>query len=96
MDGTTRYSLSQGYAALKTFTGRAFAWVGSKGPEFGTSTVATDGVGISKTQQASTDQYRKVIQRSGWGVTGPHSVWVNCDATLGHARCDVDTFVVMI
>ena len=96
VDGTTRYSTTQGYAALKTFTGRAFAWVGSKGPLFGTSIVATDGVGISKTQHAATDQYRKVIQRSGWGVTGPHSVWVNCDATMDHPRCDVDTFVVMI
>ncbi|MEX2440992.1 MAG: hypothetical protein WD739_14185 [Actinomycetota bacterium] len=96
VDGSTRYSTTQGYAALKTFTGRAFAWVGSKGPAFGTSTVATDGVGISKTQQASTNKYRMVIQRSGWGVTGSHSVWVNCDATSGHPRCDADTFVVMI
>ena len=71
--------------------------MGSKGPAFGTSTVATDGVGTPATQQASTDRYRRVIQRSGWGVTGgSHSVWVNCDATAGHPRCDVDTFVVMI
>jgi hypothetical protein len=96
VDGTTRYSTTQGYAALKTFTGRAFAWVGSMGPAFGTSTVATDGVGTSKTQQASTDLYRMVIQRSGWGITGPHSVWVNCDATVGHPRCDVDAFVVIV
>lgn len=96
VDGTSRYSTSQGYAALKTFTGRAFAWVGSKGPEFGTSIVATDGVGIAATQQAATAQYRMVIQRSGWGIDGPHSVWVNCDATSGHPRCDVDAFVVMV
>jgi hypothetical protein len=95
VDGSTRYSTMEGYVALKTFTGRAFAWVGSKGPAFGTSTVATDGVGISATQEASTDRYRMVIQRSGWGVTGLHEVWVNCDATTGHRRCDVDTFVVM-
>ena len=96
VDGSTRYSTTQGYAALKTFMGRAFAWVGSKGAAFGTSTVATDGVGSTQTQHASTKQYRMVIQRSGWGVTGSHSVWVNCDATSGHPRCDADTFVVIV
>jgi hypothetical protein len=94
--GAARSTSATGAMARFAFTGSSFAWVGAKGPSRGAARVFVDG-----TDAGSVDSYysaiatRVLIWSRTWPSSGRHTIEIQAEGTPGHARVDVDSFVVL-
>jgi hypothetical protein len=94
LGGSTRYTTTKGRSATFTYTGRAFAIVGTKGSTRGSFHVYVDGVRVTSTAvsaRASTTQYRRVLYKRsmGWGT---HTVMI---VASGNGRVDLDAILTI-
>jgi len=95
--GTVRYTTRAGKSATFTFTGQAIAWVGTRGPVYGSADVYIDDV-LYRTvhANASVTKSSYVVAANNWaGTSGTHTIKVVNRATSGHPRIDVDGFIVL-
>ena len=94
--GAARSTTATGAQARFTFTGSSFAWVGAKGPSRGTARVYVDG-----TDAGTVDTYdpaiatRVLLWSRTWPGSDPHTIEIQALGTTGHARVDLDSFVVL-
>ena len=94
--GSSRYAAGGGSSARLTFTGRAFAWVGTRGPSRGVARVWIDGVLVATvdTRAASTID-RAVLFARTWASAGTHTVRIVVVGTAGRPRVDIDAFEII-
>jgi hypothetical protein len=91
-----RYSKSGGSRATLTMRGRAFAWVTVLGPTHGTARVRMDGSLLSVVStHAGTIANRRVKAARSFGSLATHRFSVEVVGTRGHARVDIDAFIVL-
>ena len=94
--GQTRYTSTEGAEATFTFTGRNVGWVSKLGPTRGSADVYVDGVlKATVSTYASSYANREIVFTASWSSNGEHSVRIVARGTDGHARVDIDAFVVI-
>jgi hypothetical protein len=94
--GSALHSQNRGARLTRTFNGRAVGIVMSKGPGRGMAAIWVDGVHIGNVNtHRSSASYRWLVYARSWPTSGPHRVSVVNLGTRGHARIDVDTFVIV-
>jgi hypothetical protein len=89
------YTTKLNASASFTFTGRNLAWVGTKGPGYGSAKVYVDGA-LWKTIDchAGSTLKRQLLFRYFTGLSNStHAVKIVNVATAGHPRIDIDGFV---
>jgi hypothetical protein len=76
-----------------TFTGRAIAWIGERGEDFGTARVYVDGKFI-KTVDSGSDQSlpKWLVFRMSWSSSERHTIRIVADGTAGRPAIRVDGF----
>ena len=92
--GGAHVATTSGKTATFTYTGRAFAIVGTKGSNRGNFNVYVDGVKVTSSSvktKASSTQYRRVLY---WRQLpqGTHTVRI---VTTGSKRVDLDAFLTI-
>jgi hypothetical protein len=93
--GATRSATTSGPRAKVTFSGSDIAWVSTIGPDRGAARVYLDGKYVETVNlNAATAASRRVVYRAGWPAVGSHTLEVRPSGTVGHARVDVDAFLV--
>jgi hypothetical protein len=94
--GTARSTSATGAIARFAFTGSSFAWVGAKGPSRGAARVYVDGTdaGIVDTYYSAIAT-RVLLWSRTWPSSGRHTIEIRAIGTTGHARVDLDSFVVL-
>lgn len=94
--GSVLWAKGANASASITFTGRNLAFVGTKGPGYGSATVYVDGA-VWKTIDchATTLQKAQIIFRFSTGLftNQTHTVKIVNLATAGHPRLDIDGFL---
>lgn len=96
LGGGIRSSDTKGAKARLTVNASAVAWVAPRGPTRGSAGVYVDGK-----LAATVDLYRpkletrRVVFWQSWPSAGRHTVEVRVLGTAGHARVDIDGFVVI-
>jgi N-acetylneuraminic acid mutarotase len=94
--GTLKYHKTSGKAATYTFTGRAVAWVSTRGPARGSAKVYIDGSLVATVNlNHSSTSYRYVAYQRSWSSSGKHTIRIVVNGTSGHPRVDVDAFEVI-
>ncbi len=94
--GKTKYSAKKGATARFTFTGRAYALVAPKSSGRGKVKLYVDGVYTSTIDLHRSKGLARVLVATGsWATSGAHTVKLVVVGTKGHARVDVDAFVVL-
>ena len=93
--GTVDYTTKLNASASFTYTGRNLAWVGTKGPEYGSAKVYVDGTYWKTIDcHAGSTLKRQILLRYFTGLTNStHTVKIVNLATAGHPRIDIDGFV---
>jgi hypothetical protein len=83
-----------GARATYAFTGRAVAFVTTKGPKMGKAEVWVDGVlATTLDLRSSSITYRQVAWETAWETPGAHTVVIKVLGTSGRPRVDVDAFL---
>jgi hypothetical protein len=94
--GLQRYASAKGASVTFHFTGRAFALIGPKGPTRGSAKLYVDGKYISTVSlHRSSWLPMLVVASRSWSSSAAHSAKFVISGTTGHARFDVDSFVVL-
>ena len=94
--GSSLYSKARGATVTRSFTGRAIAFVTSKGPTRGKAKLYVDGtLAASLDLRRSSAQHRVVVFSRSWAAAGPHMLKVVVLGTSGRPRVDVDAFVIV-
>ena len=94
--GRTRFSSKKGATATFRFTGRAYALVAPKSRGRGKVKLYVDGVFKSTIDLHRSKGLARVLVATGsWATAGAHTVKLVVVGTRGHARVDVDGFVVL-
>jgi subtilisin family serine protease len=94
--GKSKYSAKKGATASFTFTGRAYALVAPKSSGRGKVKLYVDGVFRSTIDLHRSKGLARVLVATGsWAATGAHTVKLVVVGTKGHARVDVDAFVIL-
>jgi hypothetical protein len=89
--GSLGYASRPGARATFTFTGRAVALVGTRGPKRGKARVYVDGVLEAEIDMyAARYRWRTLWFTREWADAGPHSVVVEVVGTNNRPRIDVD------
>lgn len=95
-EGSVAYTRARNASASITFTGRNIAWVGTKGPTYGSAKVYIDN-GLVKTVDchASSSAKRQILFRwsSGQLTDSTHTLKIVALGTSGHPRIDVDGLI---
>jgi hypothetical protein len=91
--GSARYATKAGAWVQFSFTGRAVAVVGPKGPSRGSVKVYVDGA-LIRTVSAyrSSSQSKVVLFAHTWDSSASHTVKLVLSGTAGHPRFDIDAF----
>jgi alpha-tubulin suppressor-like RCC1 family protein len=94
--GGVSYTVAANSSASFTYTGRNLAWIGTKGPGYGSAKIYIDGT-LWKTINcnATSTMKRQILFRYSNGLltNSTHTVKIVNLATVGHPRIDVDGFV---
>jgi hypothetical protein len=94
LGGSTRYATSSGATVTYTFSGRAIAFLSTKGPSRGKAEVWVDGVKKATIDlYASSTKYRQVAYQTSWESVGNHVIMVKVLGTSGRPRVDFDSFL---
>ena len=94
--GTVRYTTTVAGSTTFTFTGQAIAWIGTKGPGYGSADVYIDGVPYQTVGDDGPNiKTSYVVVADNWtGTSGTHTITIVNTGTSGHPRNDVDGFIV--
>ncbi len=93
--GDVDYATVAGKTATLSFTGRSVAWMTTEGSNRGSATVSLDGK-TPKTVSTNTGATKPAeIVDVATGSSGNHKLVIKVLGTSGHARVDVDAFVVL-
>ena len=93
---TVKYHKTAGKSASYTFTGRAIAWVSTRGPARGSAKVYIDGVlAATVNLNHSSTSYRYVAFQRTWSSSGTHTIKIVVSGSSGHPRVDIDAFEVI-
>jgi hypothetical protein len=93
--GSAMFTKAAGASASISFTGRAFALIGSMGSGNGSARLYVDGAQTATlSEHASAATFRSAV--GSWGTTssGSHTVKIVNSATSGHPRFNLDGLVV--
>ena len=94
--GSSRRASLGGASAKITFTGRSFAWVGTRATNRGVARVWVDGVLVATVDtRAATTINRAVLFARTWASAGTHTVRIVVVGTAGRPRVDVDAFEII-
>lgn len=93
--GTVRSSTVKGSVARFTFTGRSVAWVAPVGTTRGSAVVTIDGGSPQTINLYAPAAPRQVVFARRFGSVGTHTIRIRVLGTAGHARVDVDAFLVL-
>ena len=94
LGGTTRYATASGATVTYSFSGRAIAFLSTKGPSRGKAEVWVDGIKKSTIDlYSSTTKYRQVAYQTAWETVGNHVVMIKVLGTSGRPRVDFDSFL---
>ena len=94
--GGERYAMTAGRRATLSTSGFAFAWVASYGPSRGSAKLTVDGVASTTYNlHRASGHHRRVISARNFGTSGTHTFGITVLGTAGHARVDVDAFIVL-
>jgi hypothetical protein len=94
--GSYKWTKASGASATLKFTGRAVAWVATKGTAFGKARVYLDGKYMATVDLHSTSTlWRRIVFSKAWSASGTHTIRVVNLATAGHPRIDLDALVVL-
>jgi hypothetical protein len=94
--GSVKYGDARNEAASLTFTGKAIAFVTTRGPTRGAAWVYVDGsfvMTINLYAAARTFQY--VAYQRSWASSGKHTIKIVLGGTSGRPRVDLDAFEVV-
>ncbi len=94
--GTTHYASTAGKTASLTFTGRQVVFAAPTGPSRGSAKVYINGK-YSKTISlySSTNQASTVLGVWAWSTGARRTITLKIVGTHGHARVDIDEFIVV-
>ena len=93
--GADQWSTKSSATASLTFTGRSIAWVARTGPSSGIARVYVNGVlAATVNLQNSTAELRRTMFARTWSSSARRTITIKVAGTAGHARVDVDGFVV--
>ena len=95
LDGHTRVATTKGASASFTFKGRSVAWVATRGTAYGAATIYVDGVRAGAASLHGSSANRRIVFARSWPSAGTHTIRIVVAGTRGHARVDVDGFVVL-
>ena len=96
LDGAVRQSRVTGATASYTFTGSQVAWIAALAPTRGSARVYVDGRHVATVSLYSrTVQTQRAVYTYSWATAGRHRITIRVSGTAGHARVDVDGFVVV-
>ena len=96
LDGAVRQSRVTGATASYAFTGSQVAWIAALAPTRGSARVYVDGRHVATVKLYSgTVQTRRAVYTYSWATAGRHRITIRVSGTAGHARVDVDGFVVV-
>ena len=92
--GALKYSTDLNATAAFRFDDSDVAWIGTKGPAYGSADVYVDGVYVTTVDcNAGSTMYRQTLFRIGGLRRGQHKLEIVNLASGGHPRIDVDGFV---
>jgi hypothetical protein len=97
LGGSTRYSSTKNASVTYATSGaRSIAIVATKAASRGSFKVYVDNVykGTISTYSTTT-RYRQLVYQFSWSTAGTHRVKIIVSGTAGHARVDVDAYVVL-
>ena len=93
--GRDRYATAAGAKGSLTFTGRAFAWIGSVGPTRGWARVYVNGHLVKSINlRAANNAHRRILFATSWSKSTSRTVTIRISGTAGHPRGDIDAFIV--
>ncbi len=93
---TVKFHKTAGKSASYKFTGRAIAWVSTRGPARGSAKVYIDGVlAATVNLNHSSTSYRYVAFQRTWSSSGTHTIKIVVSGSSGHPRVDIDAFEVI-
>jgi subtilisin family serine protease len=94
--GSALYTTSKGAEVTRQFTGRAVAWVGTKGARRGKAAVFIDGTRVAVVDlRRSSVRYQVVLFARSWASAGDHTITIRVKGTKGRPRVDVDALVIV-
>jgi hypothetical protein len=86
-----RFATGAGSSASIAVTGRAFAWIGSRGPTRGTARIYVNGALVATVNTwAASAQDRQVLYQLRWSTDATRNVRIVVSGTAGHPRVDLD------
>ena len=91
----SRLATVPGASASFTFRGRSIGWVATRGRDRATATVYLDGVKVSTVSLYGSLSPRRMVFTHSWLTSGTHTIRIVVGGTRGHARVDVDGFVIL-
>jgi hypothetical protein len=94
--GGAHWTTTAGSSATLLFTGRAIAWIASRGPDRGRVEVWLDGRRVATIDAyARTTTMRALVFSRRWASSGPHILRLVVVGTPGRSRADVDAFAIL-
>ncbi len=94
--GSSRFTTSKGASVSFTFTGRGLAIVAPRGQSRGSAKLYVDGRYVSTVNlYRSSWTPRIVVAARSWSSSGAHTATFVALGTPGHARVDIDAFLVV-
>ena len=94
--GNVRRATAAGASAKYTFTGRAIAWVTTRGPDHGAVRIYVDGTLVGTVDaRATTPGFRFIAWSRTWASSGTHTLRLVVVGTASRPRADVDAFEIL-
>jgi hypothetical protein len=93
--GSVKFATVAGKKATFSFTGKQVAWVSTIASNRGSATASLDGGAATTVNTNGTATKPAMVVYTATKAAGTHSLVVNVLGTAGHARVDVDAFLVI-
>jgi hypothetical protein len=93
--GSVKFATVAGKKATFSFTGKQVAWVSTIASNRGSATASLDGGAATTVNTHGTATKPAKVVYTATKTAGTHSLVVNVLGTAGHARVDVDAFLVI-
>jgi hypothetical protein len=93
--GSVNFATATGKKATFSFTGKQVAWVSTIASNRGSATASLDGGAATTVNTHGTATTPAKVVYTATKTAGTHSLVVNVLGTAGHARVDVDAFLVI-
>jgi hypothetical protein len=93
--GSVNFATAAGKKATFSFTGKQVAWVSTVASNRGSATASLDGGAATTVNTHGTATKPAMVVYTATKTAGTHSLVVNVLGTAGHARVDVDAFLVI-